>query len=462
MGTTLGQALEVLKDGPKFPAQLGPRRPFQRCAHWFEAGYLCRSKSRHAFAHPSGRKWGYAYGRPELAGKTVAWTYNGQEYSDSFEMYGGQQKREPPAKPENPLQKAIIAVLSEHGALFSEEICEHVNKVRKTKLKGTRLALRKLLKKGVVIRFDERRGGWKYEKGHLYALAESSDAFSKRLESLDDKVLRPTERALLNHVRGAVWLAKDLRQEIAVEDNLLTWILRKLGKEGPYSAKAEGSGNQYRIEIVKNESAKQGRGLVRWLKWVNLFGSLVVYDEEQVPENELIDFLKKTGYWLSAEGLRRQAIGMAWEKQVERFFNLCDKNSEWQLRVLEHRQRWKGSSHREFDHVYVCQLGPKELALQVQIIFECKAGFIRGEDVDEFYRAVINEPEFRNWQSGGQKCNLVLVLVGGKSADAIAFKKASRMGVKIVLHTSVEDVMERLTCLKESFYKIVRQETSSR
>jgi len=36
------------------------------------------------------------------------------------------------------------------------------------------------------------------------------------------------------------------------------------------------------------------------------------------------------------------------------------------------------------------------------------------------------------------------------------------MGVKIVLHTSVEDVMERLTGERETFYKIVKQETLAR
>jgi hypothetical protein len=100
--------------------------------------------------------------------------------------------------------------------------------------------------------------------------------------------------------------------------------------------------------------------------------------------------------------------------------------------------------------------GPPELAISLYFIFEMKAGFISTSDVDIFYSKVINEPEFRNYATGGAKNNAIMIMVGAKTAEPNAFRKAAQMGLKIILHTSVEDVVERLTGDDTSFFKIAK------
>ena len=87
--------------------------------------------------------------------------------------------------------------------------------------------------------------------------------------------------------------------------------------------------------------------------------------------------------------------------------------------------------------------------------FESKARFVTSKEMDEFYQKIINEPEFRKWSTGGHKSNLIPVILAGKTAESSAFQKASRMGIRIVLHTSVEDCLERLLGQRETFHKII-------
>jgi len=133
------------------------------------------------------------------------------------------------------------------------------------------------------------------------------------------------------------------------------------------------------------------------------------------------------------------------------------KNDEWKLAVIEHRKRWKGRSFREFDHVYRCRLGPPELSIEIYVVFECRLGVITNEHIDQFYEKLINEFEFRDWATGGLKSNVIPVVIGGKTAHGSAFAKARKQGIRVVLHTSVEDILSRLKGERVSLYKVIQQ-----
>lgn len=47
-------------------------------------------------------------------------------------------------------------------------------------------------------------------------------------------------------------------------------------------------------------------------------------------------------------------------------------------------------------------------------------------------------------------------MVGAKTAQPNAFRKAAQMGTKIILHTDIEDVMERLAGDITDFHRIVK------
>jgi hypothetical protein len=311
---------------------------------------------------------------------------------------------------------------------------------------------------GKLSTFDERHGGWRFMyKGTLVALAWDEGAFTRRLDTVDEALMTPVEKSILTRLRGAIYPAKELRREVAVEDSLLSYIIKKFGKQAPLEVKSEGTGSHYRITVnrLKDESKLEGRGLVSWVRYLNVFGLLVAWDG-RIPETEVTDRIKKLGYWASEEGKRRRQIGDEWENYVEQWFKLVAQRNEWQLRILEERKKWRGVTRREFDRIFKASLGPPELAIALYLIFEMKAGFISASDVDIFYSKVINEPEFRNFATGGAKNNAMMILVGAKSAEPNAFKKAASMGMKIILHTSIEDAMERLTGDGTTFYKIAR------
>ena len=458
--STLQLVYTALRDGPRFPSKIDAPSPGHGYWAWFKEGKLARSARQHRIIVGTRHHDSYAYADPSAAGQTLTWKYDGNNFTDSFEL----SKLRPigpkgPGISFSPLQDGIINILRTDGALFSEEVFNRIKPIRPTtKLQQVRAANWKLLKRGRIIQFDDARGGHKFRKGFLLALPADEAAFGKRIESLDDTVVRPLERAILNHSRSSIRLGREMRDRTGVDESLLTFIIRKFGKEAPLNAKEEGKGRQFRITVeIDGKKSLQGRGLIPWLRWFHLFGNLVIYDSG-VPETELIKFIKEKGYWLSEEGRRRQQIGFEFERYSDELFNLIDSKKEWNLNVVEHRTRWRsmpgpGQAPREFDHIYRCVLGPQELAISTYLIFECKAGLITSENVDEFYRAVSNDPEFRNLQSGGHKANVILVMLTAKTAEPLAFKKATRLGIHIILNASMADVKGRLTGERETFYK---------
>jgi len=418
--TSIEVVYTALRDGPKFPPQIPLPPNLKKFNNWWTRHQLARSIKE----HPVGKRRYYAYTHPDHAGKKLKWRYHGQTYSDVFQL-----RPDSPEKQEltSWLQDEVTRVLREKGALFSEEVFQEIYKDN-TDLSwdSLRNAISRMKRRAQIIRWDKTRGGWLFEKGYLYALPDRIDDFEVRLSQLDPILLTPQEQRFLIHVRGAIWLLRDLQTEACVDGNVINYYTRKLGREAPFIAEKAGTGNQYRIE-VKEDTTKQlkGRGLIKWLRWINLFGNLVIYDEENVPRNEVEKFLKQVGYWLTDEGRRRNIVGEEWEKYCRKFFE--------------------------------CRIGPKELAIRLYVVFESKGGLVKSQDVDDFYQALVNEPTFRNWQTGGLRANVIPIILGGKTAEKIAFKKAGRLGVKIVLHTGMEDVIARLTGKRETFYKILKR-----
>ena len=357
----------------------------------------------------------------------------------------------------------IEKVLSEPNgkkAMFSGEIWNQGRRNRPDLTwSAVKTALGKMVKHGDVSRFDEQHQGWKFARGYLYALPGKEDMFAKRIESLDEQVTTRHERLFIVSVKGGLWLASELRRRTRIQPDWIWYMARKFGRSTPIKARAEGEGYNYHIEVFNDpDSLTMGKGLFTWLRWTTLFGQLVVYDDRRVSQSQLREFLARAGYWLSQEGKRRQAVGREWEDYSNDFFRLCDKTRSWRLRVAEHRQNFRGRSGREFDHVYTCTLGPDELDLDLTIVFECKAGMITSNDVDEFYRALANEPEFRNHQMDGIKSNLRPVMLSGQTAEKAAFEKAARIGIKIILHTSLEDTIARLMGRpRKTFRKILAE-----
>jgi len=69
----------------------------------------------------------------------------------------------------------------------------------------------------------------------------------------------------------------------------------------------------------------------------------------------------------------------------------------------------------------------------------------------------VNEPEFRDWATGGMKKNVLPCMIGGKTAYESAIKKAMQQGIRIILHTSLEEIVDRLTVEKKTVYKIIKE-----
>ena len=422
--------------------------------------YRRRRVSRSSRAYPVRGPQSYAYALPEFDGKTLKWEYEGRKYEDVFHLcpLGRAEQRNNGIR--GKVQGDVEVVLRESGALFPTEIHrELLKKGYSYNRRNVWKAIARMKRDGRLTSFDDRHGGWRFMyRGTLVALAEDDRAFTRRMDTVDEALMSPTERSIMTKLRGAIYTAKELRMEVGVEDSLLSYIIKKFGKEAPYEAKSVGTGKDYHIEVgeVKDEHKLQGRGLVSWVRYLNLFGLMLVWDDEKVPEHEVVSTIKKLGYWASDEGRRRKQIGDAWEDYVERWFKTVTEHNEWQLRILEERKKWRGQTLREFDRIFRVGFGPPELAISLYFIFEMKAGFISASDVDIFYSKVINEPEFRNYATGGAKNNAIMIMVGAKTAEPNAFRKAAQMGMKIILHTSVEDVVERLTGDDTSFYKIAR------
>jgi len=447
------QVVNQLRSGPKFGWEIK--------VAWKKKEnnilYRRRKVSRSADAYMVRGNPSYAYALPEFDGKTLRWEYSGKAYCDTFSLCPMEKSEIKNRGIRGRIQDDITQVLKERGALFPTEV--HKALLEKGKSYNQRnvwKAISRMKRDGKLGSFDDRHGGWRFMyKGTLIALAGDEGAFTRRLDTVDEALMTPLEKSILTKLTGAIYPAKELRKEVAVEDSLLSFIIRKFGKQAPLEVKSEGTGSHYHVTVnrLKDESELEGRGLVSWVRYLNIFGLLVAWDG-RIPEAEVIEVIKKLGYWASEEGKRRRQIGDEWENYVEKWFKLVAQRNEWQLRILEERKKWRGITRREFDRIFKVSLGPRELAIALYLIFEMKAGFISASDVDIFYSKVINEPEFRNFATGGAKNNAVMIMVGAKSAEPNAFKKAASMGMKIILHTSIEDVMERLTGDTTTFYKI--------
>jgi hypothetical protein len=48
-------------------------------------------------------------------------------------------------------------------------------------------------------------------------------------------------------------------------------------------------------------------------------------------------------------------------------------------------------------------------------------------------------------------------VVGGKTAEKAAFKRAAQQGIRIILHTSLEDIVARITGERKTIYKIFKE-----
>ena len=450
------QALNQLRTGPKFGWEID----IDYNKKDMHVLYRRRKVSRSSHAYKIRGPLSYAYALPELDGKTLAWEYQGSKYQDVFHLCPLEKAERKNKGIHGKIQNDIVGVLNENSALFPTEVHrELLKKGFSYNRRNVWKAISRMKRDGKLASFDDKHGGWRFMyKGTLVALAGDDGAFSRRMDTIDEALMTPIERSIMTKLRSAIYTAKDLRKEVGVEDSLLSYIIRKFGKEAPYEAKSVGTGKAYHIEVekTKDERKLQGRGLVSWVRYLNLFGLMLVWDDEKVPEHEVVSTIKKLGYWASDEGRRRQQIGDAWEDYVEKWFKTVTEHNEWQLRILEERKKWRGQTGKEFDRIFRVGFGPPELAITLYFIFEMKAGFISASDVDIFYSKVINEPEFRNYATGGAKNNAIMILVGAKTAEPNAFRKAAQMGMKIILHTGVEDVMERLTGDDTSFYKIAK------
>lgn len=358
-------------------------------------------------------------------------------------------------------QSVIEKALAESDyALFSREILQLGRKYRADlSLQGVKTALWRMTKQGRLHRFDDNHRGWKFANGYLYALPDSKFGAAARIDRLDKRVTTHSERLFIARVKGGLWLASDLRDVTHLSPDSITHMTRKFGRSAPIRIRSEGQGYDYHVIALEDTAVPiEGHGLLPWLRWVNVFGQLLIFDESTYSAWMIREYATKAGYWLSAEGKRRQGVGREWEAFSKEFFDACDRTHAWQLGMVEHRQNWKGRSGHEFDHVYACRLGPMQIGLDLTIVFECKAGFISVNDVDSFLESLVAESEFRNYATGGLKQNVLPVMLTGRRAENSALIKAKKIGIRIVLHTSMEDVIAELKGQpRKTFHRILKE-----
>lgn len=404
----------------------------------YQSGYVARSQEYFMIKHGRNKIKSYAYTCLKNSGKSLSWEYNGEKFIANFVS----RKR----KENKTVKHAIIEALENSDfALFADEIWLEVRKIlgKPINIRSLKNQLTKLYRSGKLSRLDKTKG-WKFAKGYLYGL--NQDQIRKRLALTQGplSVYSEVEMGIIKNVEGAVKRISDVRNELGFDKSLITWLSRKLGRESEFIVNSKGKGENYGVELVKSEKEKfEGKGLIPWLKWLKVGGELIFYDD-RLPLNEIKERITKIAYWLTEEGERRRKIGIDWENFCAKLFSLLDKNHEWQLRVIEHKERWRGQSGKEFDHVYVCTLGPREFGIRVYLIIESKAGILTTRDVDEYWRKLINEPSFRNYEDGGIKTNVIPIIMIGKTAESAALEKCRRRGIRVVFRTTTQDVYLRL------------------
>ena len=441
--TAAQRVLQLLQDNiPRFRCEilavLGEKGRTNLTDMWMR-GELSRSDK--PLPQPEGGL-AYAYSTIENAGKTITWTYNGVTYTAKFVAKNRRRK----------VKDMIIEVLKDSDVgLFSDEIHARIRGKfsAEASLKRVRNALTELYRKGRVSRLDNTKG-WKFSRGYLYGL--NMEQIQRRLASVGGplSVYSDLEGGLLKQVEHSVKRAADIRRQLSCHPSLLTWIARKLGSEGPYKVKTiKARGRKYRVEIVKNEDTEAKDGLIPWLKWIKVGGELIFYDS-RLPEGYIKRRIAEISFWLTEEGKRRCRIGLEWEQFTGHLFNILDKKGEWKLTLLKHEVRWKGSSKTEFDHVYEYLLGPPEFDLKITMVVENKAGILTTRAVDQFYSKLINEPRFRNWETGGLKTNVIPVFAVKGGAEKQALQKCTKMGIKVIFDEPLKQTLHRLTENRQS------------
>ena len=74
---------------------------------------------------------------------------------------------------------------------------------------------------------------------------------------------------MIKAVENNVVSAKKIRDEMGLDESLITWLSRKLRRGAPYDLKKIGGRRTFRVEPVRNEDKQlRGKGLVPRLKWI--------------------------------------------------------------------------------------------------------------------------------------------------------------------------------------------------
>ena len=441
--TIVERVISLLEDGiPRFEHEilkelrLSHNQVSLTLLYW--QGLIARSSSPFWLSLNGSKVKAYAYTSIKNSSKFLSWKFNGQELKAFFKS----KKR----KRRKTIGDLVLEVLHERGiALFADEILVEIRKRcgKPIHIRSLKNVLLKLYRTGKLSRLDKTKG-WKFSRGYLYGL--NQEQLVKRLEIADGdlSVYTEVEMGIIKNIENSVKRASDVRNELGFDKSLITWLSRKLGKESEYEVRTRGRGKNYQVELIKINKNLKGRGLIPWLRWIKVGGEIIFYDE-RLPFDEIKEKITRIAYWITEEGERRRKIGLEWEKYCAKLFSLLDKRNEWQIRVLEHKERWRGQSGKEFDHVYICTLGPKEFAIRVYIVIESKAGILTTQDVDEFWRKLINEPKFRNFEDGGIKVNVIPIIIIAKRAENIALEKCSRRGIRVIFKSSTEEVFDRLS-----------------
>ena len=454
--TLLRRVVKLLSDGvPRFKQEILSALKVENAksinlTEYWKRGWVSRSEVSFPVLR-GGRQ--YAYSCVENAGKVVKRrASDGRLLVCRFILYSGDVKKGPTVR------DLILKVMRESEvALFPHEVHRRICSLlgRSVSLKAVKNRLYDLYRAGVLSRLDRARG-WQFREGFLYGL--NYEAIRKRLAIFEGplSVWSDAERRLIKAVENNVVSAKKIRDEMGLDESLITWLSRKLGREAPYDLKKIGGRKTFRIELVRNENKQlRGKGLIPWLKWIYIYGNLYLYDD-RLPWDEVKAKLEREAFWLSDEGRKRVMRGEAFEKFLEYTYNLIDKAGEWKLKVVDVKRRWIGSSRKEFDRIYEVIIGPPELNINVKLVFEAKSGVLQSSDIDDFIEKLVAEYTFKDHQTGGIRKDVIPIIVVGKTADKKALEKARKHGIKIVFRTQLEDVASRLLGERITFAKYMK------
>jgi hypothetical protein len=267
------QAVKLLEDGiPRFPFQirqeLGIRGNQLNAGEMYFRGKLGRSTQKHPVRPPRKREvLSYAYVHPKFAGKRFSWRHEDREYTDIFHVREGVKCKD---SPYGSVQRLIWRAFKEVDgmALFSREVTKIASKlepnVTHSRIKN---ALSRMYPRHIT-RLDNVKG-WKFHKGYLWA--PKREGILKRLAKWDDEklsVYSSLEISFLRFCENAVVTSKEIRDAVGVQEKMLGWYARKLGRESRYRVIKKGSSSNYRVELQEDKEKKlDGYGLIPWLRF---------------------------------------------------------------------------------------------------------------------------------------------------------------------------------------------------